>query len=194
VTTHRYACVRSIAAAAVAALLLAGCGSTPTTNTAASSPTVASPTVGTGDGGSGHATPSTPGKSGATTSGKPSAGTTPVSPSASSTPIPLTGTITPTCVRPGAQATIVVQTLTKSAVAFDTYYSNGKTGGTPPFGDGLGGNASGMTDRNGRYTASWIVSPNAPAGAAYARVVVGHGDAINETKVPFAVSDPTGDC
>jgi hypothetical protein len=87
-----------------------------------------------------------------------------------------------------------VQTLSQSAVVFDTYYSNGKTGGTPPFGDGLGGNAGGMTDDNGRYTSTWVVSPKAPSGAAYALVVVSHGTSTTETKVPFAVSNPTGDC
>jgi len=106
----------------------------------------------------------------------------------------VSGTITPKCVRPGTQATIVVQTLSKSAVAYDTYYSNGKTGGQPPFGDGLGGNAGGMTDANGRYSSSWIVSANAPAGTAYARVVVGHAGASTETSVPFAVSNPRGAC
>jgi len=106
----------------------------------------------------------------------------------------VSGTIAPLCVRPGGQATIVVQTLSKTAVAYDTYYSNGKTGGNPPFGDGLGGNASGLTDANGRYSSSWIVSPKAPAGAAYAKVVVAHGSASRETRVLFAVSNPVGDC
>jgi hypothetical protein len=121
------------------------------------------------------------------------------SPKGSSAPsgpfvFPLSGTISPACVRPGQQATIVVQTLTKSAVAFDTFYSDGRSGGNPPYGDGLGGNASGLTDENGRYTSTWLVSAAAPAGKAYARVVAGHGDKTKETRVPFAVSNALGDC
>ena len=116
--------------------------------------------------------------------------------SATATPFafPLSGTITPACVRPGQQATIVVQTLTKAAVAYDTFYSDGRSGGTPPYGDGLGGNASGLTDEHGRYTNSWIVSAAAPAGKAYARVLAAYKDQEKEIRVPFTVSNALGDC
>jgi hypothetical protein len=197
----RHAWMKPIGAAALAAVLLGACGSAPAKRPEASKPTPSSSTTGT----SGTGTPgggstksststSTSGGTGTTSgTGSTKPGAT-ASPSPSHSPIPITATITPRCVRPGGQATIVVQTLPQSAVAFDTYYSNGKTGGSPPLGDGLGGNDGGMTDKNGRYTSTWVVSPHAPAGPAYARVIVGHGDSTDETRALFAVSDSTGDC
>ena len=175
-------------------MLLAGCGSGSVKHPAAPRSNVTSPTPGAGGGNARNETTQPTGESGAPTQATPPAVAATHSQTGSPASFPLAGTITPACVRPGGRATIVVQTLSKSAVAYDTYYSDGKTGGTPPFGDGLGGNASGLTDANGRYTSSWIVSPNAPPGAAYARVVVGHASDTIETRVPFAVSNPVGDC
>jgi hypothetical protein len=118
------------------------------------------------------------------------------SPSQPSVPFvfPLTGTVNPSCVKPGTSATLTVRTLTQSAVAFDTHYSDGRTGGPPPFGSGLGGNASGLTDDNGNYSSSWVVAPNAPAGKAYVDVIAGHGDKTKEIHVPFNVSNALGVC
>ena len=190
---------------AILALLLGACGSSPATKQLGSSGSSTGSSTGGGTtrrNSSPHFTPSTSGGTVTTTGGtqtatsggaKTSSGGV-ATPTGTASPIPISGTITPQCVRPGGSATIVVQTQSHSAVAYDTYYSNGKTGGSPPFGDGYGGNAAGESNDQGRYTSTWVISPQAPAGAAYARVVVGHGGSIDETRVRFAVSNAIGDC
>lgn len=88
--------------------------------------------------------------------------------------IPTKASIAPRCVPPGGRLAIEVVTQAGAAVAYQAVYADSGGGGSPPFGAGYGGNASGFADEAGRYRSAWTVSPGAPAGPGRVDVVVGH--------------------
>lgn len=91
--------------------------------------------------------------------------------------------------------TIVVHVhLQNAAVAYLASYAHGKSGAPPPFGDGLGGNESGMTDSNGNYSAHWVVSPVTPIGPARVDVQVGSRYGQQATTKAFRVGNTQGAC
>ncbi|MFY9586183.1 MAG: hypothetical protein WAT66_01870 [Actinomycetota bacterium] len=116
------------------------------------------------------------------------------SPSVSLKPMPVSASVSPSCVRPGGLATLTVETLPDSVVAYVAIYSNGKSGAAPPWGEGYGGNDGGHANSRGVYKSSWTVSPSAPAGPATVQVVVGIRDKGSETTAHFTVGSPTGAC
>jgi hypothetical protein len=82
-------------------------------------------------------------------------------------------TVDPQCVFPGGTMTLTVRAgKPNAAVVYIAYYSNGKNGAKPPYGDGLGGNDGGNADTSGMYTSHWVVSAQAPAGPAHVHVSV----------------------
>jgi hypothetical protein len=112
---------------------------------------------------------------------------------ATATQIPIGGSVEPSCVSPGGVASISVRTRPQASVVYDTHYAGGKTGGKPPFGDGLGGNNGGMASEGGDYTDSWVISPQAPLGPARAWVIVGSRGQKNQKYLPFTVA-AAGSC
>jgi hypothetical protein len=103
--------------------------------------------------------------------------------------------VTPACVTPGGRATVTVKTEPNIAVAYHAMYAGSRGGATPPYGSGYGGNDKGMTDGEGRYSSSWIVSPQAPPGPARLDVIVAApGDRWGYDDPPFRVADSSGRC
>jgi hypothetical protein len=187
----------------VAALALASCGgggSTPQAGGTSPDPSV--PPAGTGG------TPTLgPSPSGSNGSGSPagSSGATPnyLDPTSSPAPyeppwtpeVPVDAIVTPSCVRPGTGATVTVQTAPKAGIAYHAMYAGSRGGAPKPVGSGYGGNDKGMTDGEGRYTSSWIVSPQAPPGPARLDVIVGTAeDKWGYDDPPFWVADASGRC
>ncbi|HVF03822.1 MAG TPA: hypothetical protein VNA20_03190 [Frankiaceae bacterium] len=71
-----------------------------------------------------------------------------------------------TCVTPGAEQRLVVDTVPQAFVAFDNLYPDNRTGAAHG-----GAEAAGRSDAEGRFTAAWRIAPNAPLGRV--RVDVG---------------------
>jgi hypothetical protein len=105
-------------------------------------------------------------------------------------------TVTPTCVRAGGTARLDVRTAANAAVAYVAMYAGDKSGATPPFGQGYGGNSDGYTsDPGGRWSDTWTIRADAPRGHAHVIVVVASHQTTQRVDVPFTVVDPlTGTC
>jgi hypothetical protein len=101
---------------------------------------------------------STPGTSGGTASQPPSGGQTSAPPPKH---IVLNASLSKQCVTPGGQMTLTVQARPQMKVIFNTRYPDGKEG--KEFG---GFESQGVTDANGRYSKTWIVSPAVSPGDA----------------------------
>jgi hypothetical protein len=106
----------------------------------------------------------------------------------------VSATVTPSCVRPGSSARLDVKTIPKAGIAYLAQYSGNRSGGPPPLGDGLGGNDTGSADRHGTFSASWIVSPAAPEGAARADVIVSYGGKWGYAGASFVIADHSHAC
>lgn len=98
----------------------------------------------------------------------------------------------PDCVRRGQQITLVVESVPDGGVAFLAFYANGENGADPPFGDGHGGNDGGLIGKDGRYEATWTVSPTAPVGVGHVELSVARGGRRGAATVPFEVVDAVG--
>lgn len=97
-----------------------------------------------------------------------------------------------TCVRPGGLQTITVHAPHTSAVGYDTYYSDGKSGLHEGF---HGGNMVGWTDETDSWSHTWTVAATAPPGRAVVVVMAIHNEkGRGETGAIFAVADPLGLC
>jgi hypothetical protein len=109
--------------------------------------------------------------------------------------VPVSSEVTPACIKPGGRATMTVKTEPRSAVAYHAMYAGSRGGAVPPYGSGYGGNDKGYSDGEGRYSSSWIVSPEAPPGPARLDVVVAaQGDRWGYDDPPFWVADSSGRC
>jgi hypothetical protein len=109
--------------------------------------------------------------------------------------VPVTSEVTPSCIKPGSRATMTVKTEPQAAIAYHAMYAGSRGGAAPPFGSGYGGNDKGFADGEGRYSSSWIVSPQAPPGPARLDVVVAApGDRWGYDDPPFWVADSSGRC
>lgn len=110
------------------------------------------------------------------------------------TTVPVDSAVTPVCIERGGTMTLELKTKPESAVGFQALYSDGKGGGPPPLGAGYGGNDKGFASKKGRFTATWVVSPDAPVGRGRVDVVVGHDQAWGYDDPHFAVADEDGNC
>lgn len=109
--------------------------------------------------------------------------------------VAVSASVAPTCVRPGGTITITIKTESQGGAAYNAFYSDGKSGAAPPYGEGYGGNNGGIADEGGTYTDTWTVAANAPTGPGRIDVVAGNSTGFGETKVAFAVADAvTGTC
>jgi hypothetical protein len=111
-----------------------------------------------------------------------------------STGLPVKASLASSCVKPGGKQTINVDIGQEGGVAYNSYYSDGKTGGMDGY---YGGNNGAQVDKSGKYTDTWVVAPNAPAGLVLVDVV-----AIARTEkfergqahLTFTVAKPNGTC
>ncbi|HEY7873805.1 MAG TPA: hypothetical protein VIG64_01655 [Actinomycetota bacterium] len=108
--------------------------------------------------------------------------------------VPIRAAVTPACVERGRTATIEVKTKPKGALGWQAVYSDGLGGSDPPFGGGYGGNDKGFASEQGTYSATWVVSPTAPAGRGRVDVVVGYRGEFGYDGPHFAVADDEGNC
>ena len=111
-----------------------------------------------------------------------------------STGLPVKASLSSSCVKPGDKQTVTVDIGQEGGVAYNSYYSDGKTGGSDGF---YGGNNGGNTDKVGRYTDTWVIAPNAPAGAVLVDVVaIARTETFDrgQTHVTFKVAKPNGTC
>lgn len=76
-------------------------------------------------------------------------------------PAPLEVTVAKPCIKAGERQTITIQALPHSAVVYDSYYSDGKSGISEGF---YGGNNGAVVPDSGTWTDTWVVAPHAPAG------------------------------
>lgn len=113
--------------------------------------------------------------------------------------------VEPSCVEPGASATLTVRTDPGAFVMYLARYADGRNGAPEPMGAGYGGNEGGRADEDGLYSHSWTVSPDAPAGSATVEIIIpeaGHGGAgasehpehvVEEMEAEFRVSGRSGE-
>lgn len=107
----------------------------------------------------------------------------------------VTATVTPSCVKRGQTARIVVTTVPNAGVAYHAVYANEEGGAPPPYGKGHGGNDGGQTNIDGHWEDTWTIGPSAPSGPGRVDVVVGKTDGFGQTSAPFAVANVlTGRC
>lgn len=210
---------RVLAALAVGSLVLAGCGGGSRADEKAegddavqSADDAASKGAESGAEGGGEATSTTTkpaaggasnatttttakaGSSGGSGSSKSSGdkGSTPTTRDPASRTMPMTLDLQEPCVRPGGSQVVVVQALPNAGIAFDTEYSDGKTGMMEGH---YGGNNAGYADDEGRFASTFAVAPNAPAGNATVLVLGSHQDGgFGEAKATFQVADALGKC
>lgn len=98
----------------------------------------------------------------------------------------ITVTLSATCVQQGGEMSIEVDTGEKNTgVVYLAYYAGGESGAPPPWGEGHGGNNGDLTDDDGRYDDTWVVSPTAPVGPARVEVMANRntGEAQKSTAV-----------
>jgi hypothetical protein len=96
------------------------------------------------------------------------------------------------CVRPGGTQTITVLIRPKSGVGYDTVYSDGKSGMMEGH---YGGNFGGIVDESGKWSHSWVITPNAPAGKVQVNVLGGHMDYGHaQATLYFTVAGTVGRC
>lgn len=103
---------------------------------------------------------------------------------------PLEASLAKTCVLPGGEMTITVKAGRKTGVGYHAIYAGGQGGAEPPYGEGHGGNGGDLTDENGRYRDTWVVSPTAPIGPARVDVVAGRDGGFATAVLRFVVADP----
>lgn len=109
--------------------------------------------------------------------------------------IPISGQLSPLCVQLGGTMSISILANPESPVAYNAVYDGEEGGSGPPYGEGHGGNASGMSTDDGRYSDTWVVSLNAPGGPARVDVVTAWNGEFEMLKLEFEVVDPlTGLC
>lgn len=136
--------------------------------------------------------PATPSSPEASPSEAQPSGTSPVE---QHSDFPITASLDRDCVTLGGEITITVDAGENTGVAYQAMYHGGESGAEPPYGDGHGGNGGDMTDDDGQFEETWVVSPTAPIGPAWVDVVAGRDGGYSTTTVPFEVADPaSGGC
>lgn len=185
---------RIAAIAAVMAVALAGCGgsgsdeSKPTATTRRSSTTVAP-----------DASATAPAPGGAAPGGERSAGSAASAAESPSTTaldvgsgLPIRASVARSCVKPGGTQSITIDIGHKGGVAYNSFYSDGKSGGMENF---YGGNNGAETDDHGVWKDTWVVGPTAPAGTVRVDVVaIDKSYLRGHQVVEFDVAGPSGRC
>lgn len=101
---------------------------------------------------------------------------------------PITVTLSSTCVEQGGELTVLVDAGRKhTGVVYIAIYHGEESGAPPPYGDGHGGNSGDMTDDDGFYEDTWVVSPDAPVGPARVEVMAGRDGEKSTDLVRFEV-------
>jgi hypothetical protein len=101
-------------------------------------------------------------------------------------------TLASACVKPGGEQSITIDIGRAGGVAYNSFYSDGKSGGMENF---YGGNNGSSVDDKGTWQDTWVVGPTAPAGPVRVDVV-----AIDKTYLrghevlEFEVAKPSGRC
>jgi hypothetical protein len=110
--------------------------------------------------------------------------------------VPVRASVAPVCVAPGKAVRLTVHSAPGAFLGYQAVYSDGKGGGTPPWGAGYGGNDKGRTGGDGGYATAWTLAPNTPPGAAYVDVIVADHGHFGRTRVAFDVAHTqlTGGC
>jgi hypothetical protein len=94
----------------------------------------------------------------------------------------------------GLMITLTVHTEPEAAVAYQAVYADNKGGGGKPLGGGYGGNAGGHANRAGDWSASWVVSMDAPIGRARVDVIIGWEQKWGYDGPEFIVAESPQDC
>jgi hypothetical protein len=96
------------------------------------------------------------------------------------------------CIRAGDKQTITIETVAPSAVGYDSYYPDGKSGLSEGF---YGGNNGKSLETEPVWTDTWVVNPAAPPGTV--RVIV-QGVSVktspNQLEVFYDLKRPTESC
>lgn len=202
---------RAVVALVTMGLLLASaCGSSGSNEPQATGATseTSSPVSGnadTGDGGSESdsdsgdddaSTPTTGGDSDGEVAAKAEPGSE--EPSAAATPV--SAELAHDCVPPGGTQTITITSEPKTAVGYQTVYSDGtkgsgeKTFSDPDGKEGYGGNNGGLTDESGRWKDTWTVSVEAPEGPVEVAVFAMGREEMGGAVAKFEIADTLGSC
>lgn len=88
-------------------------------------------------------------------------------------------TLGKTCVTTGGAQTIEIKAPPDSAVGYDSYYADGKSGLHEGF---YGGNHGGNVDETGVWSHTWTISPTAPAGTVTVRILAADPEGTNGHK------------
>jgi hypothetical protein len=101
-------------------------------------------------------------------------------------------TLASPCVKPGAKQTITIDIGRAGGVAYNSFYSDGKSGGMENF---YGGNNGSAVDEKGTWTDTWVVGPTAPAGPVRVDVVaIDKANLRGHEVIEFEVAQPSGRC
>jgi hypothetical protein len=101
-------------------------------------------------------------------------------------------TLASACVKPGGKQSITIDIGRPGAVAYNSFYADGKSGGMENF---YGGNNGSSVDEKGTWTDTWVVGPTAPAGPVRVDVVAIDKTYLRGHKVlEFAVAQVSGRC
>jgi hypothetical protein len=167
----------SVAAAAAALLLVAGCGQTARAHGAprygpgpnSGSVAAAPPAIAAAEA-QAHASPAAGGPS-ASQPKSPQAKPTPVYPQTLGTPVPMTATLAAKCVTRGSTQTLTIRTGGGYSYSFNTQYADGNNGKY------VGGWGYGVVPPNGVVISTWVVGNDAAYGTAtvFAAAVAGNG-------------------
>lgn len=103
-------------------------------------------------------------------------------------------TVEPACVKRLGKVTMSLVYKPKTAVAYQAFYSDQKSGAEPPYGAGYGGNDKGITDPGGQYSSTWVVGADAPPGAGRVQVVMVWSGHFGKAEGHFGVADPIRGC
>ena len=82
------------------------------------------------------------------------------------------------CIHVGEKQKLVTRTVQGANIAYAILYADEKLRGDPPKGD---------TNRDGKFSASWVVPGDAPVGAAHVRILAVHGARTGSIVVPFKI-------
>lgn len=101
--------------------------------------------------------------------------------------------LTPVCIERGGRMTLELHTEPEAGVAYQAVYADGRGGAQEPYGGGYGGNDKGMAEPDGSFSSAWLVSPSAPVGRARVDVIIGYDGRWGYAGPEFRVA-PAGGC
>ena len=106
--------------------------------------------------------------------------------------LPLTAEVAEKCVRPGGVQTITIRAPYGSGVGYQVVYADGLQALMEGH---YGGNSAGYTDEDGTYVDTFTVAAAAPPGPASAHVLGTHMEqGFGEYHAHFAIADVLGNC